>query len=320
MQLRLSVTQIKAIWENAMATRFVVILIAVAAPSNFFISAAAAHPASGIVVDAQGQVYFIYSGHAVMKIGSEGKLEPIHTITDGHWLALDAAGSFSHAKPKYFQRITLDGAKPALIYAGGGAPLVVNRDGNLYYGSGPDDDIPGGLSVTQETPAGVRTRFSPALSEALQKIDDGVTGLATDPDGSLYVACWTAVFKVKMDGTVTTLAHPIEVKDCDEDKADHKPTNRLPYLRGLAVDSEGTVYAAATSCHRLIKITPEGHFATVLKAERPWTPTGVATHDRDVYVLEYTNANGPATKGWRPRVRKLAADGTVSVLASISQD
>jgi hypothetical protein len=271
-------------------------------------------------VGAQGQVYFIDTGHAVMKIGGEGKLEPIPTITDGHWLALDAKRSFSHAKPKYFQRITPDGAKPALIYAGGGAPLVVNVDGDLYYGSGPDDDSPGGLSITRETLEGVRTRFAPALSETLRKIDDGITGLAAGPDGSLYVACWTAVFKVNMDGTVTTLVDPIEVKDCDEDKADHKPTNRLPYLRGLAVDSEGTVYAAATSCHQLIKITADGRAETALKAERPWTPTGVATHGRDVYVLEYTNANGPGTEGWRPRVRKLGPDGVVSVIASIPQD
>ena len=144
-------------------------------------------------------------------------------------------------------------------------PIVVNCDGNLYYGSSDQNDSPGGLAVTRETPAGTRTRFSPSSTEALHQIDDGVTGLASGPDGSLYVACWTAVFKVQMDGTVTTLAHPIEVKGCDEDKADHKPASRLPYLRGLAVDSEGTVYAAATSCHQLIKITTDGRTETALK-------------------------------------------------------
>jgi hypothetical protein len=77
------------------------------------------------------------------------------------------------------------------------------------------------------------------------------------------------------------------------------------------------VYAAATSCHRIIKITPEGQVETVLKAERPWSPTGVAIHDSEVYVLEYTNANGPATEGWRPRVRKLGRDGKITTLATI---
>jgi hypothetical protein len=80
------------------------------------------------------------------------------------------------------------------------------------------------------------------------------------------------------------------------------------------------VYAAATSCHCVIKITPGGKVETVLKAERPWSPTGVATQGRDVYVLEYTNANGPATEGWRPRVRKLGRDGKVTTLATISDE
>ena len=84
--------------------------------------------------------------------------------------------------------------------------------------------------------------------------------------------------------TVTTVVHPVVVKDCDVDPADHKPSNRLPYLRGLAVDAAGTVYAAATSCHRLLKIAPDGKVETVLKAERPWSPTGVAMHGEDVYV------------------------------------
>jgi hypothetical protein len=120
-----------------------------------------------------------------------------------------------------------------------------------------------------------------------------------------------------MDGTVKAVAHPIKVQDCDEDKADHKASSRLPYLRGLAVSSDGSMYAAATSCHRIIKFTPKGQVETVLKAERPWSPTGVAIHDRDVYILEYTNANGPATEGWRPRVRKLSRDGKISTLATI---
>jgi sugar lactone lactonase YvrE len=295
--------------------------LAVACMSALLVVSARAHPGSGIVVDQKGQVFFQdIVGGAIWKIDERGKLSKYADVKGGHWLALDAAGKFSKATPKYYQRITLDGEKPALIHADGGAPLVVSSDGNLYYASGDKDDRPGGLALTRETPDGTRTSFSPALTKVLHQIDDGITGLASGPDGSLYVACWTAAIKVKLDGTVTTLAHPITVKDCDEDKADHKASSRLPLLRGLAVDSDGTVYAAATSCHCTIKITPEGQVETVLKAERPWSPTGVAIHGRDVYVLEFSNANGPATEGWRPRVRKLGRDGKVATLASISQE
>jgi sugar lactone lactonase YvrE len=295
--------------------------LAIAFELVFFATTILAHPSSGIVVDRHGNVFFQdIVGGATWKIDAQGTLTKFSEKKGGHWLALDADGTFSRATPKYFQRITPDGMKPALIYADGGAPLVVNSDRNLYYASGDKDDRPGGLGLTRETPGGTRTSFAPALTKALHQIDDGVTGLASGPDGSLYVACWTAVFIVRLDGTVRTLAHPITVKDCDEDKADHKPSNRLPLLRGLAVGSDGTVYAAATSCHRTIKITPDSQVETVLKAARPWSPTGVAIHGQDVYVLEYTNANGPATEGWRPRVRKLGRDGKVTPLATIANE
>ena len=75
---------------------------------------------------------------------------------------------------------------------------------------------------------------------------------------------------------------------------------------------------AATSCHCVLKITSEGKIKTVLKAERPWSPTGVAVWNGNIYVLEYTNANGPATEGWLPRVRKIGSDGRVTIIADLS--
>jgi hypothetical protein len=89
---------------------------------------ALAHPASGIIVDKYGNVYFIYSRVGVVKISVDGKLTYIHKIKDGHWMCLDENGYFSHAQPKYFKRITPNGVKPAIIYPGGGSPIVVSRD------------------------------------------------------------------------------------------------------------------------------------------------------------------------------------------------
>jgi sugar lactone lactonase YvrE len=279
---------------------------------------AAAHPGSGIVVDPRGQVFFQDSvGRVVWKIDAQGKLTPFFRGKGGHWMCLDTAGSFARAYPKMrFERITPFGDTPALIFADGGAPIVVNRDGNLYYGSGfpgGDDMSPGGATVTRMTPDGKCSVFAPELKKALEKIEDGVTGLAAGPDGSLYIACATAVLKVTMDGTVTTLAHPVVVPDCDRDEG-----ARTPYLRGLEIDSRGTVYAAATGCGCVVKITHDGRVETILKAERPWSPTGVALHGGNVYVLEYTHANGGPQDGWLPRIRKLGRDGKITTLATIS--
>ena len=291
--------------------------LAIVALCLLFASGAFTHPGSGIVVDQQGQVFFQDSaGRAIWKIDAQGKLAKYSDKLGGHWMALDPEGSFARADLKLVERITPSGVKPALLVADGGAPIVVNRDGYLYYGLSllGSDKIAVGL--TQISPDGKRTLFAPDLKQTIEKL--GISGLATGPDGSLYLACSNAVLKVNMDGTVKTLVHPVVVKDCDVDFPDNNPNFPMPALRGLTVDSRGTVYAAATGCHCVVKITPGGKVETVLKAERPWSPTGVAVFGEEVYVLEYTNANAGANSGWLPRVRKFGRDGKVTTLAIIS--
>jgi hypothetical protein len=278
------------------------------------------HPASGIVVDARGNIYFIDSGHGVMKLDTKREMTVVQRFPDGHWLTIDEAGHFSRSTPKYFQRITPSGATPTLIFAGGGAPLVVAEDGALYYGSGEsnaDPMFPGGLTLSKILPDGRQMPVSERLREILRSWDDGITGVAAGYDQSVYAATWTGVVRVGFDGTATVVKHPISVAECDPDPADHKPDNKLPFLRGLAVLPDGTVYAAATSCHAVVKIGTHGDVRSVLKSERPWSPTGIAVYGHDLYVLEYTNANGPQTEGWRPRIRKIDGLGHVSTVVRV---
>jgi hypothetical protein len=51
-----------------------------------------------------------------------------------------------------------------------------------------------------------------------------------------------------------------------------------------------SVIAAATGCRTVLRIMPGGKIETVLKAQRPWSPTGVAVLGDDVYVLKYAHA------------------------------
>jgi sugar lactone lactonase YvrE len=274
------------------------------------------HPGSGIVVDPQGQVFFQDSlGRAIWKIDAQGKLTKYSDKLGGHWMALDPEGRFSRAELKLVKRITPSGVKPTVLVADGGAPVAVGRDGNLYYALRLLDSGGVAVGITRISSDGKRTRFAPDLEKAVEK--QGITGLAASPDGSLYVACPSAIVKVKMNGTFTRIVSPVVVKDCDEELADNNPS---PYLRGLAVDSRGTVYAAANGCHCVVKITPEGKVETVLKAERPWSPTGVAVFGDDVYVLEYTNSlkGRNEGEGWKPRIRKLGRDGKVMILATVA--
>jgi formylglycine-generating enzyme required for sulfatase activity len=299
-------------------------VLAVSSLCGLFPGATPAHPASGIVVNAKGEVFFIHTGRGVCKIDAEGKLTVIHEVSGGgHFLAADAGGKFSTQFPRLFEKLAPEGERPTLLYASGGAPLVVNRDGNLYYGSGyPDGDdmAPGGHTVTRLSPGGKKTLFAPDLKTTLEKMSEAVTGLAAGPDGTLFVACPNAILKVNTDGAVSTFLHPVEVTDRDDDlaKDSHTRFYHSPYLRGLDVTEGGTVYAAVTGCRCVVKITPKGKVETVLKAEKPWTPTGVAVRGKDVFVLEYSHPEKP--EGWVPRVRKLGEDGKVTILATTDPD
>jgi hypothetical protein len=277
-----------------------------------------AHPASGIVVDPKGDILFIYTKRGVCKLDPHGRLSYVHRTTDGHWMCLDAGGSFSHAQPKYFERISPEGATPAIFFSGGGSPIAVLPDGYLYYVSGPEELTPAGLRLARNAPSGETSVFAPTLKQATQ--DRGITGLATGADGDLYVACPNAVFKVKSNGTFSTLADPIHLEGCDVDYPDNNTNSLLPCLRGLAADRQGTVYAAGTACHCVVRISPIGRVEVALTASRPWSPTGIAEHEGNIHVLEYTHATEPFATGWFPRVRKITRDGSVSTLVTISSD
>ncbi len=116
--------------------------------------------------------------------------------------------------------------------------------------------------------------------------------------------------------------YPITIADADWDLPAGTLDEHKPYLRGLAVDSGGTMYAAASGARVVLKVAAQGNvwnLDVVLKAEKPWSPTGVAVHGDDVYVLEYANANHEVHDEWMPRVRKLGRDGKVTTLATISK-
>src|SRR5262249_18767589 len=117
-----------------------------------------------------------------------------------------------------------------------------------------------------------------------------------------------------------TLVHPLKVEECDDvfGKYPDSPFFHAPYLRGLDVAEGETVYAAVTGCRCVVRISQEGIVETVLKAEKPWTPTGVAVRGTDVFGLEYTHHD--KAENWVPRVRKLGPDGKVAILADLTRD
>lgn len=277
-----------------------------------------AHPSSGLAVTDKGEVYFVHSGVGVARIEPDGKLTYVKRSTGGHWLCLDREGAFARMQPKFFERITPEGEKPVILFADGGAPITVARDGQLYYASnwkeGSDQHPPGGLTVSRQTVKGALSVASTNLAGLLRNQNEGVTGLAAAADGTVYVASPGRIWRLGVKGEIVQFTG--RVAECNEDLP---PNWQAPGFRGLCVASGGKVYAAATGCRCVVVVT-NGGYETVLKSERPWSPTDVAWHDGNVFVLEWTNPNGGVRDGWRPRVRRLARDGTLTTLAEVKEN
>lgn len=275
---------------------------------------AAAHPGSGIAVDKDGQVYFTDTGHRLCKIDAQGRISDFPG-SRFHWLALDPDGRFANVDKSFgewFERATPKGSRPTIIQCSD-FPLTMGRDGNLYYA----DTRPRFTRIVRRTADGKETVL--AQDPRFEHVD----GLACASDGSLYFTeCGpdaTAIRKITMDGKVSTIAEGFVGKERIKDPPADTPAG---YCRALDVDADGVVYVAATGTRRVLRIGPQGQVTTLLDSPAPWQPTGVALHEGVVYVLEWRE---PAVErqedraAWLPRVRKIARDGAVSTLATVSR-
>jgi len=281
-----------------------------------------AHPGSGIVVDSQGNVFVSDINRGLLKFGADGKVSVVLKEA-GHWLAVDANRKFTRMEfeksdhwPRWFKHRTWPDAPLALI-SDGGSPLVIHRDGNLYYVCNDERMIIGGLQIGRLTPGGKLTLVAPDMKARVDELG-GIKGLATGPGDSLYATTPGAVLKVMLDGTFSTVKHPVVAPDCDRYLPPNTPVAYEPFLTGLAVDSRGNIFLAATGCRCVLKLNPDGQISTVLKAETPWAPAGVALRGEDLYVAEWTNAQSDA-HDYRPRVRKVGHDGKVATLGTVPE-
>jgi hypothetical protein len=139
-----------------------------------------------------------------------------------------------------------------------------------------------------------------------------VVGTFVGPDAALYLTDGATIRRVSFGGVVTTLAE-------DVDAVPPIPGNdRLEYgqLMGLSVTAAHDVFVADFRNRRVVKVDAHGRKQVVLAATPPWSPTGVAVgRDGVVYVLEVGFA--PPGTWTKPRVRRIARDGRVTVLASV---
>jgi len=300
-----------------------------------------AHPGSGIVVDRQGNIYFVDTGAGlpakgrrfglpaqesskgqagpqagVRKIDRNGKLTRLSGPAY-HWMTIDVDSRLTNVTLPYFSSggatVTRVGVDPTLLLASD-FPITVGLDGSLYYPWLRDSEQ---LQVFRLGTSGTTTVLTTLPANTESGPLRWLNGMVAAPDGSIYYTENRTVRRITPEGKLITVAGDVTVSTCDSVPGVHAHLG--PLLRGLDVDAQGIVYVAATGCGSVVKITADGKFTNILRTSSPWSPTGVAAFGNDLYVLEYLHTEGDNRREWLPRVRKLSADGSVSTVAEIKK-
>ncbi len=302
-----------------------------------FAGTAAAHPATGIVVDRKGQVYFS-DLETVWKFDALGKLSIFRSGVSGrhvHELTIDDLGniygedvSYESATEKWISdvwRMTPEGALTYLLAPTTDPPRGLtmwrDREGNTYF-IDQNNHLKQRTLLLRRTPDGIVSTFAGSAyghrdGKGTDAQFSSVGGMAFGPDGSLYLTDGTYVRRVAMDGSVTTLA-----KDLNSRTSEDKPTlfgGLYGSLAGLTVSSNGTVYVADAGNRRLLRISHDGKVNVLLRTDPPYFPNGVfATPAGEVYVLEVGFTLPNVSSG--PRVRKITPDGKNVILLVVGEE
>ena len=273
-----------------------------------FASPAEAHPGSGIVADGRGQIYFMDTGAGVWKIDAHGAL----TRLPGprfHWMTIDPDNRFAKTPMPSGSgwEIARAGENPTLLVASD-FPLAIGQDGNLLYPKSAGNNAVQILKMTPKGQTSVLARLTVPW----------VNGLAAGPDGSLYVTEDRAIRRIDKQGRVGTVVAGVTVAGCVSIPGSDSEDG--PYLRGLDVDKDGTIFVAAAGCGSMLKITADGKVATMLQVQAPWSPTAVVRVGGDLYVLEYLHTATEDRRAWLPRIRKISPDGKSTIIATVDRN
>lgn len=206
------------------------------------IDAAVSFPSS-VDVDGQGNVYFNDNeGHKIRKVDTNGIISTV-------------AGNGEPGRPE-------EGSPALETTVAYPKQVAVSNDGRVFFTSGyqifaiNSDGLVFLVAGTGEL--GVSGDGGPATEAEFW----GINSIAAAGDGSLYVASAAQVRRVDANGIISTVAGTGEPGDLSEDGV-LATDARIPYVSGLAIADDLTIYFSGNREGRVYKIDSAGLLQTV---------------------------------------------------------
>lgn len=192
------------------------------------------------------------------------------------------------------------------------AGVAVDADGAVLFGDATtatvrrvekdgSTSVVAGVWPPPEDAAGDST--SPETVTADEHVLDGVTDLATRPDGTVLIAEREHIWELHDDGTMTRVQEQGE---------------GLSMVRGIATDATGAVYV--TDGHLVRRIAPDGTAETIAGGGERWAddadghPATEASLWEPADVAVDSAGNVYLTETGMPRVRRVDPDGVLTTV------
>ena len=279
------------------------------------------HPGDGLVIDAEGTLYFgwvdppVGPGHraCVWKLDPEGDAKQIFTSQHSYpgaqasniYVAFGLDGHLYCSEKQYLGdreghdkfltdlwRIDPDGEKVHVLgpqpgrSSLGGSAYAIDRRGAVIYARDRHVLYKRNPDGTTAILAGGAKGHKDGKGADAQF--EGIAAMAWGPLDVLYVSGKGTIRLVTPDGTVTTL-----VTGLFSSEDGIEPLLGQTHFFDMTVDDNGNVFGADWGMRRVLMVSSKGEVSTLYRCDPPWSPEGIVWKDEVLYILEMT---GPDTQ------------------------
>jgi hypothetical protein len=256
---------------------------------------AAAHPATAVVTDSRGNVFYSDLKH-VWRIDARGAASIAVRDVHAHELYLDAGdnlygehlwyeGERTDRWGHYVWKRAPDGTVTRVIPATTGFltnySFVRDRAGNMYWAGDGAGDAGPRVAVVKRTPAGRHVTHAGGTGGTRDGRGSaaqfsGISWMTAMADGTLFVVDGTAIRRVSPEGIVTTLSRSLRGHSPRGlvDRVLTAVAGNSHHLMGLWPDGVGGVYVANYGGRVVEHVDAGGAVRTVYESPLPHAPTG----------------------------------------------